>query len=81
MIVWGYLLTIIDYMGYCLGCFMKRKAAMLAFDLVSKIFTALSLYCFGSLSGAYIYIVVFGVLIVANIKERLHKDYGKDSRT
>ena len=42
-------------------------------DLIAKILTSASLYCFGSLTGAYNFIVVFFVLIVANIKERLSK--------
>lgn len=46
---------------------------MLLLDLVSKVFTALGFYFLDSLSGVYTFIVVFFLLIVANIKERLEK--------
>lgn len=52
---------------------MKQKKMMLLLDLVAKIFTVLGLYFLDSLSGAYIFAVVFFLLIVANIKERLGK--------
>ena len=46
---------------------------MLLLDLTAKIFTAIGLYFLESLSGAYIFIAMFFVVIVANIKERLNK--------
>ncbi|MBP5160528.1 MAG: YgjV family protein [Alphaproteobacteria bacterium] len=71
----GYIFTILNYACYCLSRFMKNKAAILALDLIAKIFTVIGLYCFNSLSGAYVFIAVFFMLIVANIKERLHKQW------
>lgn len=75
MIILGYIFTILNYVCYCLSRFMKRKVAILTFDLIAKIFTALGLYCLNSLSGAYIYMLAFAMLIVANIKERLNKEW------
>ncbi len=54
---------------------MKTKQLMLLFDLLSKIFTALGLYFLSSMSGAYIFVVVFFMLIVANIKEQRNKKW------
>ena len=75
MIIWGYLFTVLNYACYCLSRFMKKKSAILALDLVAKIFITIALYCFNSLSGAYISLAVFFLLIIANIKERLHKEW------
>ena len=75
MIIWGYIFTILDYVFYCLSRFMKKKAAILALDLIAKLCIAFALYCFNSLSGAFISIAVFFMLIVANIKEHLHKEW------
>ena len=75
MIILGYLFTVLNYVCYCLSRFMKQKSAILALDLVAKIFTALGLYCLSSLSGAYIYMIAFAMLIIANIKERIHKEW------
>ena len=47
----------------------------MALDLIAKIFTVIALYCFNSLSGAYIYMTAFAMLIIANIKERIHKEW------
>ena len=71
----GYIFTVLNYACYCLSRFMKHKAAILALDLIAKIFTVIALYCFNSLSGAYVFMAVFFMLIVANIKERLHKQW------
>lgn len=73
MIYLGYFFTFLNYVCYCLSRFMKQKRMMLLFDLISKVFTVIGLYCLNSLSGAYIYFVVFFMLIVTNIKERLGK--------
>ena len=75
MIILAYILTVLDYVLYCLSRFMKQKAAILALDLVAKICTATALYCLSSLSGAYIYLITIPMLITANIKERLHKEW------
>ena len=73
MIWFGYFFTVLNYVCYCLSRFMKHKRMMLLLDLLAKVFTALGLYFLDSLSGAYIFIAVFFMLIVANIKERLNK--------
>jgi len=73
MVLLGYLFTILDYSCFCLSRFMKNKAAILALDLLAKVFAAIRLYCFNSLSGAYLFIAIFFMLIVANIKTRLNK--------
>lgn len=75
MIWWGYFFTLLAYTTYCLSRFMKYKKMMLSLDLISKVFTAMGLYFLDSLSGAYIFIVVFFMLIAVNIKERLHKKW------
>ena len=75
MIWLGYFFTILNYACYCLSRFMKHKKMMLLLDLLAKVFTALGLYFLDSLSGAYIFIAVFFMLIVANIKERLNKKW------
>ena len=72
MIFWGYLFTVLSYGCFCLSRFMKRKVMILTLDLLAKILTILGLYCFHSLSGAYVFMAVFVMLIVVNIKERLH---------
>ncbi len=73
MIWLGYFFTALNYACYCLSRFMKHKKMMLLLDLLAKVFTALGLYFLDSLSGAYIFIAVFFMLIIANIKERLNK--------
>lgn len=75
MIWLGYLFTFLNYVCYCLSRFMKHKRMMLLFDLIAKILTAIGLYFFNSLSGAYIFIAVFFMLIIANIKEYLNKKW------
>lgn len=75
MIWLGYFFTAVNYACYCLSRFMTHKKMMLLLDLLAKIFTALGLYFLDSLSGAYIFIAVFFMLIVTNIKERLNKKW------
>ena len=53
--------------------FYEAKENDAFLDLIVKVFTSLGLYCLGSLSGSYVFIVSFFMLIVANIKERLNK--------
>lgn len=72
MIFWGYFFATCSYLTYCIGRFLKLKKGMLLFDLLSKPLMAIALYFFNSLSGAYILLVACLVLIVSNIKERLH---------
>ena len=71
----GYFFTILSYACYCLSRFMKYKKTILVLDLSAKIFTALSLYFLESLSGAYVFIISFFMIIAANIKERLNKKW------
>ena len=52
---------------------MKSKSLMLLLDLFSKVLSVIALYFFNSLSGAYIFMAVFCMLIIANIKEKLNK--------
>ena len=73
MIWLGYFFTVLNYACFCLSRFMKHKKMMLLLDLLAKIFTAVGLYFLDSLSGAYIFMAVFFMLIIANIKERLNK--------
>ncbi len=73
MILFGYFFTVINYICYCISRFVKTKQMMLFLDLVAKIFTILGLYCLGSLSGAYSFIITFFLLIVANIKEKYNQ--------
>lgn len=75
MLLLGYFFTLLNYACYCLSRFMKHKQHMLLLDLLSKIFTALGLYFFNSLSGAYITFAAFFMLIIANIKEKLNKQW------
>lgn len=75
MLFCGYLFTVANYVCYCCSRFMKKKKMMLLLDLVSKILMSVALYFLGSLSGAYIFIAVLFMLIVANIKERLNKKW------
>ena len=75
MILLGYLFTILNYVCYCLSRFMKHKISMLLLNLVSKILMIFALYCFNSLSGAYMFFVIFIMLIVVNIKEYLNKQW------
>lgn len=71
----GYFFTVLSYVCYCISRFMKHKKTILLLDLSAKIFTAVSLYFLESLSGAYVFIVGFFMVIVANIKERLNKKW------
>ena len=75
MILLGYFFTVLNYGCYCLSRFMKRKQWMLLLDLLAKIFTIIGLYFLDSLSGAYSFMVMFLLLIVANIKEKLNKKW------
>lgn len=72
MIFWGYFFATCCYLTYCGSRFLKLKKGMLLLDLLSKPLMAMALYCFNSLSGAYIFMVVCLMLIACNIKERLH---------
>ena len=75
MIWLGYFFTALNYACYCLSRFMKQKQLMLLLDLLAKIFTIIGLYLLDSLSGASSFIVMFLLLIVANIKEKLNKKW------
>ena len=75
MVVLGYLFTIATYTLLCISRFMKNKKMMLTLDLFSKILMPISFYCFNSYSGVYIFIAVFLMLFVANIKERMKKKW------
>lgn len=75
MIWLGYLFTAINYGCYCLSRFMKNKKMMLFWDLMAKVFTALGFYFLGSLSGAYLFVAGFFMLITANVKEQLAKKW------
>lgn len=75
MVYLGYFFTFLNYISYCSSRFFPTKLLMLLGDLVAKIFTVLGLYCLGSLSGAYIFIITFFMLIVANIKEKYQKKW------
>ena len=75
MVILGYIFTALNYLIYCISRFRRKKKTMLALDLWAKILTILGLYCLGSLSGAFSFIIVFCVLIAANIKERLKKKW------
>ena len=57
MLVAGYIFSAINYIVYCVGRFKKNKSTILIFSLASKLTTLISLYCFGSLSGAYIFAI------------------------
>ena len=54
---------------------MRNKKDMLLLNLLAKVFTILGLYYLNSPSGVYSFIIVFFVLIAANIKERLNKKW------
>lgn len=75
MVYLGYLFTLINYGFYCSSRFFKTKLQMLLGDLAAKVFTVLGLYCVGSLSGAYGFIITFFMLIAANIKEKYQKQW------
>ena len=69
MLLLGYVLFILNYICYCSSRYCKEKKYMLTLELVAKILTIISMYCFGSLSGAYIFIVGFVNIIVRTILE------------
>ena len=48
---------------------------MLLLDLMAKIFTILGLYCLGSMTGVWTFVLMFVWLIVANIKEKYNKKW------
>ena len=75
MITLGYFFTILNYLFYCISRFLRQKKDMPLIDLLAKILTILGLYCLGSTSGAFSFVVVFFVLIAANIKVRLNKKW------
>lgn len=75
MVLLGYFFTALNYLIYCISRFASSKKTMLFLDLLSKIFMAIGLYFLNSLSGAYMTIVIFFMLIVANIKEQLNKKW------
>ena len=75
MIFWGYFFTVVNYVCYCVSRFLKTKRQMLLLDLVSKVFTILGLYCLGSMTGVWAFVLMFVWLIVANIKEQYNKKW------
>lgn len=75
MIYLGYFFTALNYVAYCCSRFFPTKLLMLFGDLIAKIFTVLGLYCLGSLSGAWGFVITFFMLIVANLKEKYHKQW------
>ncbi|MBO4643793.1 MAG: hypothetical protein J5716_04185, partial [Alphaproteobacteria bacterium] len=75
MIFWGYFFTIINYVCYCVSRFLKTKQQMLLLDLISKVFTILGLYCLGSMTGVWAFVLMFVWLIVANVKEKYNKKW------
>ncbi|MBO7483904.1 MAG: YgjV family protein [Alphaproteobacteria bacterium] len=75
MAILGYIFTALNYLIYCVSRFMPSKKTMLLLDLLSKILMAIGLYFLNSLSGAYMTIAIFFMLIVANIKEQLNKKW------
>ena len=75
MVLLGYFFTALNYLIYCISRFAASKKTMLFMDLLSKIFMAMGLYFLNSLSGAYMTIVIFFMLIVANMKEQLNRKW------
>ena len=70
MLVAGYIFSAINYIVYCVGRFKKNKSTILIFSLASKLTTLISLYCFGSLSGAYIFAIDIVDTILCNLNEK-----------
>ncbi len=77
MVILGYIFTALNYACYCYSRFVKEKKNMLLYDIFAKIFTVISLFCLGSLTGAYNMIVSLTLLLTANIKERNTDKFGK----
>ncbi|MBP5344000.1 MAG: YgjV family protein [Alphaproteobacteria bacterium] len=75
MILLGYIFTVINYLFYCLSRFLPHKKDMLFMNLVANLFMVSGLYCLGSISGAFAFIINFMALIAANIKEHLNKKW------
>ena len=72
-VVFGYFFTILCYILYCTSRFLRSKKNMLLMDLTAQLSTILALYCLGSMSGAFTFMVIFCSLIAANLKVRLDK--------
>ena len=70
MIIAGYLLTIINYICYCVSRCVKEKRTMLLLDLCAKISTIIALYCLDSITGAISMGITALTLIVISILER-----------
>ncbi len=66
----GYTFSIINYLFYGLGRFMKKKSAILIFCLLSLLAAAISCYFFNSLSGYYLLLTQIIVTLLAYIKEK-----------
>lgn len=65
----GYILCVVNYICVCAGRYCRQKKHIVMFELLAKVFTVVSLYCLGSLTGAYMFFVSLVNLIVCNINE------------
>ena len=69
MVIAGYILTVINYVFYCLSRFAKQKKTMLTMDIFAKICTVASLLCFDSVTGAIVMGIAIPLLIISRYKE------------
>ena len=75
MIIASYICTALNYVLYCVSRFAKNKKTMLMLDIIAKILTIIGLYLFGSLSGAYSFIISLFAIILARVKENENRKW------
>lgn len=71
----GYIFSIINYILYATGRFMKNKPAILFFCVLSLTTAAISCYFFGSMVGFYLLLIQVFFNIIAYIKSK--KNFNK----
>lgn len=75
MIYIGYVLTILSIILYAIGLQFKKKVHIILSQIICKLLTAISLFCFYSMSGVWLSIMSLGVLFISYLKESTNKDY------
>ena len=73
MNILGYVLTVFNYLFYCISRFKKEKHQILYIDIISKLFVIASLWVFNSMSGVYMVSIQLLLLFVVYYKTKKKK--------
>ena len=75
MNILGYVLTVFNYLFYCISRFKKEKHQILYIDIISKLFVIASLWAFNSMSGVYMVAIQLLLLFVVYYKTKKNKKW------